>query len=84
MTWKKVIKEDILKNENSKVIPHGFPLRVSLERIGEFLLETLDKMLPMMDEEELYEFNREQRESIKKLRRLLDDALDEVNDLVKR
>ena len=83
MTWENVIKEDILKNENSKVIPHNFALRVHLERIGEFLMETLDEVLPM-DKEELYEFNREQQESIKKLRRLLDDALDEVNDLVKR
>ena len=69
MTWKDVIKEDI-----SRAIP--------LEEIGEFLMETLEKRLPMTDEEGLYEFNREQQESIKKLRRFLHDALDEVNDLL--
>ena len=83
MSWKGVIK-DILKNENSKGIPYSFPLRGRLELIGEYLMETLDEILPMMDEEDLYEFNREQRESIKRLRRSLDDALDEVNDLLKK
>ena len=56
---------------------------IPLEEIGEFLMETLTKRLPMTDEEGLYEFNQEQQESIKKLRRFLDDALDEVNDLLK-
>lgn len=72
MTWKdRIRKEDI-----SRAIP--------LEEIGEFLMETLTKRLPVTDEEGLYdEFNREQQESIKKLRRFLDDALDEVNDLLK-
>tara|TARA_R110000751_G_scaffold18862_3_gene57042 strand:+ start:439 stop:684 length:246 start_codon:yes stop_codon:yes gene_type:complete len=71
MTWKDILKEeDILRT-------------IPLEEIGEFLMETLTKRLPMTDEEGLYEFNQEQQESIKKLRRFLDDALDEVNDLLK-
>ena len=71
MEWKEIIKEEDI----SRTIP--------LEEIGEFLMETLTKRLPMTDEEGLYEFNQEQQESIKKLRRFLDDALDEVNDLLK-
>ena len=71
MTWKDTIRkeDDILET-------------IPLEEIGQFLLETLDKRLPFPDEEGLYGFNREQRESIKKLRRSIDDALDEVNNLL--
>mgnify|MGYP003154185973 CR=1 FL=1 len=72
MTWKDRIK----KEDDISKIP--------LEEIGQFLMETLDKRLPFPDEEGLHGLNRKQRESIKKLRRSISDALDEVNGLVKR
>jgi len=70
MSWK-----DELKKEDN--ILSSIPL----EEIGQFLMETLDERLPFPDEEGLYGLNRKQQESIKKLRRLIGDALDEVNEL---